>query len=314
MVYPRYIAQFKDTPIYDLSLFYKNFVPFTINSQYPIHRWYRFKEGFSKDLVNLILGTLSYQPTSCLDPFSGSGTSPLVCQEIGIPCHSIEVNPFLHLISKVKLETSYKTKDYEISKNKLRKLIKQTSSQVFEIPILSSITKRENIKKWLYDIETLQEILNIRESITKISSPYKELFLVILASILPTIGNTQKDGKCVRYKKNWKSINFSREHTIQLFFDQVDLFYEDIRLIQLKTDKFSNSSRCLLGNSIDLLRTFPQNTFDFVVTSPPYLNSFDYTDIYMPELWVLGFMKSYEDVLKLRKIYNKISCSSKLGS
>jgi hypothetical protein len=39
---------------------------------------------------------------------------------------------------------------------------------------------------------------------------------------------------------------------------------------------------------------------DVCLFSPPYPNSFDYTDIYNVELWVLGYLKSKADNTKLR--------------
>ena len=41
--------------------------------------------------------------------------------------------------------------------------------------------------------------------------------------------------------------------------------------------------------------------FDLILFSPPYPNSFDYTDIYNLELWVLGYLASAEDNLTLRR-------------
>jgi uncharacterized membrane protein YkvA (DUF1232 family) len=36
------------------------------------------------------------------------------------------------------------------------------------------------------------------------------------------------------------------------------------------------------------------------VTSPPYLNSFDYSDVYRPELFLAGYVKSNEELMKIR--------------
>ena len=40
---------------------------------------------------------------------------------------------------------------------------------------------------------------------------------------------------------------------------------------------------------------------DFALFSPPYPNSFDYTDIYNVELWMLGYLKTRADNLGLRE-------------
>src|SRR6185369_16338854 len=126
--------------------------------------------------------------------------------------------------------------------------------------------------------------------------------LVLLASILPEIGNTFKDGKCVRYKKDWQRRRLSTQHVIDRFFARCDLINSDIDYIEeRKETAASNASLCIRASAIESLSSFRTNSIDAVITSPPYLNSFDYTDVYMPELWALGFVKSYEDVRRLRE-------------
>jgi hypothetical protein len=63
----------------------------------------------------------------------------------------------------------------------------------------------------------------------------------------------------------------------------------------------SRLSQIYHGDSRSLLKeqSFPR--FKFCITSPPYLNSFDYSDVYRPELYLGGFLKNREDLLDLRK-------------
>ncbi|MDP1363097.1 DNA methylase N-4/N-6, partial [Klebsiella variicola] len=53
------------------------------------------------------------------------------------------------------------------------------------------------------------------------------------------------------------------------------------------------------GDSRTALQQVDQQA-DLIVFSPPYPNSFDYTDIYNVELWVLGYIGSSADNLTLR--------------
>ncbi|MDP0920002.1 hypothetical protein Q6272_33745, partial [Klebsiella pneumoniae] len=50
------------------------------------------------------------------------------------------------------------------------------------------------------------------------------------------------------------------------------------------------------GDSRTALQQVDQQA-DLIVFSPPYPNSFDYTDIYNVELWVLGYIGSSADNL-----------------
>jgi hypothetical protein len=295
------LRQFPGADIYDLAEFYSELVPFTINSMYPIHRWYRFKEGFSKDLVNLILGSMPDKIDRCLDPFAGSGTTPLVCQSIGIPCHSIEVNPFIQHIAKVKLRTEYTVKRFDDSISHIKIMFNKSQNISLVIPEMSTITEREGSKKWLFSKSVLKGILTLRYLIEQLDPIYCDLLLVTLASILPDIGNTKKDGKCVRYKTNWRMTNLSPQDVMDAFISRAQIFREDIEKLQNESkNTIHNEVFCQRGNALDCMKLLPKESFNLTITSPPYLNSFDYTDVYMPELWALGFVNKYEDVQKLR--------------
>lgn len=291
--------EFPNTQFYNLAKAYSDFIPFTVNSTYPVHNWYRFKEGYSRDLVHLLLGSFGHNAEVCLDPFGGSGTTALACQEVGIRCHSFEVNPFMHSIAQAKLETGYTAKEFDKSLNQLKVNARKFRKNKFPIPVMSTITKRPKSKKWLFAPASLQSILLLRYCIKKTSHLFAPLFSTILASILPDIGNTIKDGKCVRYKRNWKKLKVTRSYVLKKFYGRCESVRQDLLYIE-RQNKFSNKQYFKQGSSLNELAKLKSKSIDIVITSPPYLNSFDYTDVYMPELWSLGFVDKYEDVRKLR--------------
>ena len=86
---------------------YGRIMQFNKNKSEPFHRWYPFVEGYSKEFIQSIIFELDNRPEVCLEPFSGSGTTALELQDMGIKCMSFEVNPLMYLIAKVKLENEY---------------------------------------------------------------------------------------------------------------------------------------------------------------------------------------------------------------
>ncbi|WP_277405551.1 DNA methyltransferase [Lacrimispora xylanisolvens] len=87
--------------------------------------------------------------------------------------------------------------------------------------------------------------------------------------------------------------------------DKLEKSYKtDIEKLDVyKIDKtlFSNRDFCFNGDCRKLIiQNLRDEEIDLVITSPPYLNSRDYTDTYMVELRVLGYLKTKEDVKKLR--------------
>ena len=69
--------------------------------------WRHFKEAFAPELVaravNETSVALGRRPKTCIDPFAGSGTTPLACQFLGITPTAIEVNPYLADLIEAKL-------------------------------------------------------------------------------------------------------------------------------------------------------------------------------------------------------------------
>lgn len=57
----------------------------------PGFRWMRYKEGFSRGLVEQLIEDV--QPGSVLDPFSGMGTAPLIAAGRGLRATGIEIIP-----------------------------------------------------------------------------------------------------------------------------------------------------------------------------------------------------------------------------
>ena len=288
----------------------KTTVKFEKNKSIPFHRWYPFVEGFSDSFIRRVLSEVDYREIKCLEPFCGSGTTPLTLQRRNILCHSFEVSPLMHLISKVKMRTDYSKRGYENAIEQLRKGIGtsiQNGNPLILPPSMNSMVTDGNREKWLFHSSVMEGILDIKYGISCLGSKkYRNLFKVSLASILLEISNVYRNGKCVSYKKDWKGIQISREQVHRLLFERLaERFTPDLENLWFEKRNrgkiFSNADFCTLGDVRNEIGKCENNFFNLVITSPPYLNSRDYTDSYMVELWVLDLVRSYEDVRKLRK-------------
>ncbi len=71
----------------------RQIVSFQANKTRPQYRWYKYKETFSADLVEYLLG--GYEPASgtILDPFAGSGTALFASASLGFDADGIELLP-----------------------------------------------------------------------------------------------------------------------------------------------------------------------------------------------------------------------------
>jgi hypothetical protein len=101
-------------PLVDQSAELSRLLRFDANLNEPIHRWFKFKEAFSSQLVAHLLR--EYRPrvgrtATFLDPFCGVGTSLLAAEQTLIEAgmkdvvlRGVEVNPYLQFVAKTKLD------------------------------------------------------------------------------------------------------------------------------------------------------------------------------------------------------------------
>ncbi len=71
----------------------------------PAHDWYRFILSFPPHLVRDYVERFSLAPgTTVLDPFCGTGTTPVECKKLGLRGIGIEAHPMSYFASSTKLD------------------------------------------------------------------------------------------------------------------------------------------------------------------------------------------------------------------
>ena len=68
----------------------------------PLHGWYPYLEGYSPDFVKNVLGAFAPAAARVLDPFAGTGTTPLTAAATGRKCFYYELNPLLQFLIETK--------------------------------------------------------------------------------------------------------------------------------------------------------------------------------------------------------------------
>lgn len=281
---------------------YGRIMQFNKNKTEPFHRWYPFVEGYSREFIKSIIDEMGKDSMVCLEPFSGSGTTALELQNSGIKCYSFEVNPLMYLIARVKLEKSYTVNDlrkwflYVCNERQTIKISEPTSD-------FKTLYENGNTKKWNYHSEVSVAIKKLEMAIGTVSDEkYKELLKVALASILLEVSNLYRNGKCLSYKKDWENKSLSEQEVFNRFDNKVrNELMEDIEKNLLNTSINNKESLYNIDSRVGIEEKIDNDSIDLVITSPPYLNSRDYTDTYMLELKTLGFTKNSDEIKALRK-------------
>ena len=154
---------------------YGRIMQFNKNKKEPIHRWYPFVEGYSKEFIKSIIAEVNKKDLVCLEPFSGSGTTSLELQHNNIRCYSFEINPLMYIIAKVKLENDYDLNKVELWHDFLKS--KRTVANADLKTVFSTLYEGDNKKKWNYDKVIGLAVQKIKTSIGLIKEEkYKNLF------------------------------------------------------------------------------------------------------------------------------------------
>jgi hypothetical protein len=108
--------------------------------------------------------------------------------------------------------------------------------------------------------------------------------------------NAIRDGKCLRYPREWHKRQATASHFRERFEARIEIVASDLAAAPLAGTPASIRQ----GDARQLVGATSDEKFRICVTSPPYLNSFDYSDVYRPELFLGGFVDSNKSLMKVR--------------
>ena len=277
----------------------RQLVTYVPNKTVPIHRWFSYKEGFSAALVDAFLREFGAQPgqSRVFDPFVGCGTTIIAAKQAGYGAWGIDILPVAIFVAGVKLRSA---EDYDLLRLKVG--IERLLACPYHEPSISA-PQDVRIIPLAFSKEVLNEILFFKEDILKEEDEaIREFLLLGLLSILEKVSFTSKDGQFLRLKpeRNIPSVRATLAQQLRLMYRDLTTVGYQMRLFEKPAKYIVPSSRTyvLLADARDFTSAVDDYA-DIIITSPPYLNRYDYSRIYGLEL-SLAFVEDFAGLKAIR--------------
>lgn len=172
------------------KLDWRQLVTYVPNKKLPLYNWFKFKEGFSRDLVVKLFKEFAVQQGETIfDPFAGCGTTLLAGKEFGINGVGIDILPTSVFVAKAKLAD---WPDIEA----LLKTVQKLMATPFREPKI--IFPDVRIINLAFTKRVQRELLFFKEEIEAYPEPVRDFLMLGLLSILENVSSTSKDGQFLR--------------------------------------------------------------------------------------------------------------------
>ncbi len=255
------------------------------------HGWLRLTPAYSLGLVRELLKA-SGPDEFVLEPFSGTGTTPLACAAMGIRCHAVDINPFLVWLGNLKL-SRFAGDTARGVKNAANDIAEKASDSeaTFWKPDL------HQIEKW-WDEPTLHTLAALCEGIhhfeTDSNPQLTDLLKVAFCRVMIQSANVSFGHQSMSFKKkgDTEAHGLIREtpadcaHRIACAFRSVASEVGESLVIEPPTA----DAKIYLGDSRELPGVLPHKCYTAVITSPPYPNRMSYIRELRPYMYWLGFL------------------------
>jgi len=267
--------------------------------------WYPYYAGFTERFVEAVVNAYLRESTSVLDPWSGSGTTTATCLRLGVKSLGLDINPVATVLARARLNA--KTLRKQLLTLGARVVKRGTAGPSWE-------GSGELLEQWMTP-EAARRVLAFRRAIHEVlEEPFGRsgrveslgvdrlsatacfFYCALFGSVrnlLSRFGTTNpmwlKPPRSKRYRVR------SAGSAIGKGMEQ-QMAYLAARLTLGADHACGDGSFFRTANAA---RTgLRDNSFDAVLTSPPYATRLDYVKGTLPELAVLGADSGYVQGLR----------------
>ena len=253
------------------------------------HGYHRYPAKFLPDVVRKIIEDYTQGSTLIADLFAGCGTTLVEAKVHGISSVGTDINPVAQLITKVKT-TALDSVDLQQAYDVLVSSFDEYSESDY-----ADIKKHERIDYWFSQPQKAK-IAFLYDKIfhLDVNNDTKDFFYVCISHILKNcswwLQSSTKPQRDMEKKPNNPFEEFCRH--CKKMIDWNKKFYKELN------EKGHLDTPCEIHLEDARHTLIPPGSIDAIITSPPYVTSYEYADIHQLTAYWMEYMS---DIHEFRK-------------
>jgi len=254
------------------------------NKQHGRHGWLRLTPAYSVKLVEQILMDYGTNSQRVFEPFSGTGTTPLCASYSGIDALSVDINPFLVWLGRVKnanYSEGVQVQFREAVASILCALSKPTRV-AGELPALS------NIERW-WNEQELKFVAALRHQTGRYEGQVADLLRIAFCRSMIGLSNAAFNHQSMSFKDETKQTSMLQEDSWTRCLEH---YRKDAAVVEASAGDNPSRTACIELVDARSLSDDKINlgSFDLLITSPPYPNRMSYIRELRPYMYWLDFL------------------------
>ena len=267
------------------------FWDFADDREDPIHRIHSYPAKFPAFITTKALQYAKDRGVrvhTVADVFCGCGTTAVEAKKKGIDFWGCDINPVATLIAQVKAR-DYRDATLVRYFTEIKDVFSSVSADEEDYKLVN-----DRIRYWFED-QNIDDLLRLQKAIRLIvpcNSKYRKFFLCAFSNILKSTSKW-----LTKSIKAQVDPNKSRHDVMEAFESQIQLMQKAYKSSMDAFTRKKNHKTSIVTK--DFLSTrLKKPVADLIVTSPPYVVSYNYADIHqLSALW-LGYATDYRDLRK----------------
>jgi len=251
----------------------------TTANRHAVHRWFNFIAGFAPEFVQGCCDRIGRRDAHLLDPFAGCGTALIGALQHGLNAVGYEPHPVFLRIARAKLPNPSWGRVNEIERVILSGLSRPTSLVTLPEAPRAFLAK-------LFDRTAIESLLGARDALVDQGLAEDDLAFLILSRTLDLSSRSQTDG-------------IYKAPTSEKVARAPERSCRDIaELVRVDVGAWTPPPRNgrIFPHSSESMPELESGSIDVIVTSPPYLNNFDFAEMTRMHLYFWGIANSWGEI------------------